>query len=68
MNGYQMRGVIHAFDPYVVVLMTDNKQQVIYKHCYFHHRSHSPRLAAGGALLAPSEPSEASQHSTKEEP
>ena len=32
MNGYQMRGVIHAFDPYVVVLMTDNKQQVIYTH------------------------------------
>lgn len=32
MNGYQMRGVIHAFDPYVVVLMSDNRQQVIYKH------------------------------------
>lgn len=32
MNGYQMRGVIHAFDPYVVILMTDAKQQVIYKH------------------------------------
>ncbi len=32
MNGYQMRGVINAFDPYVVILMTDGKQQVIYKH------------------------------------
>ena len=32
MNGYQMRGVISAFDPYVVILMSDNKQQVIYKH------------------------------------
>ena len=32
MNGYQMRGVIHSFDSYVVVLMTDSKQQVIYKH------------------------------------
>jgi host factor-I protein len=32
MNGYQMRGVISQFDPYVVVLMSDNKQQVIYKH------------------------------------
>ncbi len=31
-NGYQMRGVIRAFDPYVVVLTTDNRQQVIYKH------------------------------------
>lgn len=32
MNGYQMRGIISAFDPYVVVVMSDNKQQVIYKH------------------------------------
>ena len=32
MNGYQLRGVIARFDPFVVVLMTDNKQQVIYKH------------------------------------
>ena len=32
MNGYQMRGIIHAFDPYVVILMSDSKQQVIYKH------------------------------------
>ncbi len=31
-NGYQMRGVIRAFDPYVVILMTENRQQVIYKH------------------------------------
>ena len=32
MNGDQLRGVITAFDPYVVVLMSDGKQQVIYKH------------------------------------
>jgi len=32
MNGYQMRGVLHSYDPYVVILMTDGKQQVIYKH------------------------------------
>ena len=32
MNGFQMRGVITAFDPFVVVLMSDGKQQVIYKH------------------------------------
>ena len=31
-NGFQLRGVITAFDPYVVVLVTDGKQQVIYKH------------------------------------
>ena len=32
MNGYQLRGVITAFDPYVVVVVSDGKQQVIYKH------------------------------------
>lgn len=32
MNGYQLRGVILGFDAFVVVLMTDSKQQVIYKH------------------------------------
>ncbi len=32
MNGYQLRGQIAGFDAFVVVLMTDNKQQVIYKH------------------------------------
>lgn len=32
MNGFQMRGVITGFDPFVVVLDTDGKQQVIYKH------------------------------------
>ena len=32
MNGFQMRGVITGFDPFVVVLVTDNKQQLIYKH------------------------------------
>ncbi len=32
MNGYQLRGTITAFDQFVVVLMSDNKQQVIYKH------------------------------------
>ena len=32
MNGYQMRGVITGFDAFVVVLDSDGKQQVIYKH------------------------------------
>ena len=32
MNGYQLRGTIAAFDQFVVVLMSENKQQVIYKH------------------------------------
>ncbi len=32
MNGYQLRGTISGFDQFVVVLMSDGKQQVIYKH------------------------------------
>lgn len=32
MNGYQLRGTISAFDQFVVVLISDGKQQVIYKH------------------------------------
>lgn len=32
MNGFQMRGVITGFDPFVVVLESDGKQQIIYKH------------------------------------
>ena len=31
-NGFQMRGTITGFDAFVVVLDTDGKQQVIYKH------------------------------------
>ena len=32
MNGFQMRGIITGFDAFVVVLDSDGKQQVIYKH------------------------------------
>ena len=32
MNGFQMRGYIAGFDAFTVVLMSDGKQQVIYKH------------------------------------
>ena len=32
MNGFQLRGTIAGFDQFVVVLMSDQKQQVIYKH------------------------------------
>ena len=31
-NGYQLRGTIAGFDQFVVVLMSENKQQIIYKH------------------------------------
>lgn len=32
MNGFQMRGIITGYDSFVVVLVTDAKQQMIYKH------------------------------------
>ncbi len=32
MNGFQLRGTITGFDQFVVVLVSDHKQQVIYKH------------------------------------
>lgn len=32
MNGFQMRGVITGFDPFVITLESEGKQQVIYKH------------------------------------
>ena len=32
MNGFQMRGVIRAFDGFTVVLDSDGRQQLIYKH------------------------------------
>ena len=32
MNGFQMRGYITGFDAFTVVLTSEGKQQVIYKH------------------------------------
>ena len=32
MNGFQMRGVITGYDAFVVILDSDGKQQIIYKH------------------------------------
>ena len=32
MNGFQLRGTITGFDNFVVVLISDGKQQMIYKH------------------------------------
>ena len=32
MNGFQMRGCITGFDAFTVVLMTDGRQNLIYKH------------------------------------
>ena len=32
MNGFQMRGVITGFDAFVVILDSEGRQQVVYKH------------------------------------
>ena len=32
MNGFQLRGTITGFDAFVVVLDSDSRQQVLYKH------------------------------------
>ena len=32
MNGFQMHGIVRGFDSFTVVLESDGKQQLIYKH------------------------------------
>ena len=32
MNGFQLRGTVAGYDSFVVVLVSDGKQQMIYKH------------------------------------
>ena len=32
MNGFQMKGVVTGFDNFVVCLISEGKQQMIYKH------------------------------------
>ena len=32
MNGFQMHGIVRAFDGYTVVLEVEGRQQLIYKH------------------------------------
>ncbi len=31
-NGFQIRGSIRAFDNYVIIIESDGKQQMVYKH------------------------------------
>ena len=35
-NGFQLRGVIKAFDNFTVLLDSEGKQQLIYKTCNFY--------------------------------
>lgn len=32
MNGFQLKGLVRGFDNFVVILDSDGKQQMIYKH------------------------------------
>ena len=32
MNGFQLRGIVNGYDSFVVVLVSEGKQQMIYKH------------------------------------
>lgn len=32
MNGFQLKGIVKSFDNFVVILETDGRQQMIYKH------------------------------------
>ena len=32
MNGFQLRGIIRGFDAFVVIVDSDGRQQMIYKH------------------------------------
>ena len=32
MNGFQLRGIVTGYDSFVVILVSDGKQQMIYKH------------------------------------
>jgi host factor-I protein len=50
MNGFQLRGVITGFDSFVVVLVTDGKQQMIYKHAISTLAPMKVLKAAAGAM------------------
>ena len=47
MNGFQLRGIITGHDSFVVVLVTDGKQQMIYKHAISTLAPMKPLKAAG---------------------
>ena len=51
MNGFQMRCVVRGFDSFTVVLETDGKQQLIYKHAISTLVPARPIDMTGGAPL-----------------
>ena len=50
MNGFQLRGIITGFDSFVVVLLSDGKQQMIYKHAISTLAPIRPLKAASSAV------------------
>lgn len=50
MNGFQLRGVVTGFDSFVVVLVSDGKQQMIYKHAISTLAPMKPLKAAAAAI------------------
>ena len=47
MNGFQLRGIVTGFDSFVVVLVSDGRQQMIYKHAISTLAPITPLKAAG---------------------
>ena len=47
MNGFQLRGIITGFDNFVVVLVSEGKQQMIYKHAISTLAPMKPLKSAG---------------------
>ena len=52
MNGFQMRGVITGFDAFTVVLMTDGRQNLIYKHA-ISPAGRGPERVGRGRIVPP---------------
>ena len=50
MNGFQLRGFVTGFDSFVVVLVSDGKQQMIYKHAISTLAPMKPLKAAAPTL------------------
>lgn len=50
MNGFQLRGVVTGFDSFVVVLVSDGKQQMIYKHAISTLAPMKPLKAAASTI------------------
>ena len=47
MNGFQLRGIVTGYDSFVVVLVSDGRQQMIYKHAISRLVPIKPLKAAG---------------------